>query len=143
MATKSFFSSGDRPCTEDDLKRRNYEEKKSGEPSSAIGTNDPAKFDDLDQLSSSSNSSGRLTPSEERKLVRKIDILILSNLIICYIFFYLDKTTLSYAAIFGIRKDLHLEKMEYSWLSSLFYFGFLAWYYRTIPSFISQNRKRC
>ena len=38
-----------------------------------------------------------------------------------------DKTTLSYAAIFGIREDLKLKKTEYSWLSSIFYFGWLAW----------------
>ncbi|KAK3116393.1 hypothetical protein LTR53_003257 [Teratosphaeriaceae sp. CCFEE 6253] len=35
--------------------------------------------------------------------------------------------TLSYAAIFGIRDDLKLVGTEYSWLSSIFYFGFLAW----------------
>ncbi|KAF7370876.1 MFS general substrate transporter [Mycena sanguinolenta] len=38
-----------------------------------------------------------------------------------------DKTTLSYAAIFDIKKDLNLGTSQYSWLSSLFYFGWLAW----------------
>lgn len=42
-----------------------------------------------------------------------------------------EKTTLSYAAIFGIRDDLHLVGTEYSWLSSLFYFGFLVWAFPT------------
>jgi hypothetical protein len=60
-------------------------------------------------------------------------------------FFYIDKTTLSYAAIFGIEEDLDLHGAQYSWLrfvhdleislktstkskfSSIFYFGFLAW----------------
>lgn len=37
------------------------------------------------------------------------------------------QTTLSYAAIFGIVEDLNLQGTEYSWLSSIFYFGFLAW----------------
>lgn len=44
---------------------------------------------------------------------------------------YVDKTTLSYAAIFGIKDDLHLQGTEYSWLSSIFYFGWLVW---AIPS---------
>ncbi|KAK0240776.1 MFS general substrate transporter [Armillaria nabsnona] len=35
-----------------------------------------------------------------------------------------DKTTLSYAAIFGIKEDLALGKMEYQWLSSIFYYAF-------------------
>ncbi|KAH8812797.1 MFS allantoate transporter-like protein [Xylogone sp. PMI_703] len=68
---------------------------------------------------------------EEKKLVRKIDLLILPCLIVCYTFYYVDKTTLSYAAIFGIRQDLNLVGTEYSWLSSVFYFGWLAWAFPT------------
>jgi MFS family permease len=45
--------------------------------------------------------------------------------------FQIDKTTLSYAAIFGIQEDLNLAGTEYSWLSSVFYFGFLAWSFPT------------
>jgi MFS family permease len=38
---------------------------------------------------------------------------------------YLDKSTLSYAPIFGLQKDTHLVGTNYSWLSSIFYFGYL------------------
>ena len=72
-----------------------------------------------------------IDPVEEKKLVRKIDSMILPYLAVCYAFFYIDKTTLSYAAIFGIRKDLHIVGTEYSWLSAMFYFGFLAWAFPT------------
>ncbi|KAB8532561.1 hypothetical protein FH972_025506 [Carpinus fangiana] len=67
--------------------------------------------------------------AEESRLVRKIDFMILPFLGICYMFFYIDKTTLSYAAIFGLQEDpdLKLHGTQYSWLSSIFYFGFLAW----------------
>jgi hypothetical protein len=68
---------------------------------------------------------------EERRLVRKIDFMILPYLAVCYAFFYVDKTTLSYAAIFGIREDLNLVGTDYNWLSSMFYFGFLAWAFPT------------
>lgn len=67
------------------------------------------------------------TKSDEKKLVRKIDLMIIPYLAVCYAFFYIDKTTLSYAAIFGIREDLNLKGTDYNWLSSVFYFGFLAW----------------
>lgn len=67
-----------------------------------------------------------IDPAEEAEVVRKIDFMILPYLSVCYAFFYIDKTTLSYAAIFGIRDDLHLVGTQYSWLSSIFYFGFLA-----------------
>jgi MFS family permease len=46
-------------------------------------------------------------------------------------------TPSSYAAIFGIDKDLNLEKTEYSWLSSSFYFGWLVW---AIPSNLIMQR---
>ncbi|KAI8262645.1 putative transporter [Colletotrichum sp. SAR11_239] len=68
-----------------------------------------------------------INPEEDRKLVRKVDWMILPYISVCYAFFYIDKTTLSYAAIFGIQKDLGLKGTEYSWLSSVFYFGFLIW----------------
>lgn len=45
--------------------------------------------------------------------------------------YYLDKTTLSYASIMGIQKDLHLVGSDYQWLGSLFYIGYLAWEYPT------------
>ena len=71
------------------------------------------------------------TPEEEKKLIRKVDFRILPLIAVNYAFFYIDKTTLSYAAIFGIREDLNLKGMDYSWLSSIFYFGFLAWAFPT------------
>ncbi|KAE8450448.1 hypothetical protein EG329_006523 [Mollisiaceae sp. DMI_Dod_QoI] len=72
-----------------------------------------------------------ISPADERALQWKIDLMILPYLAVCYAFFYIDKTTLSYAAIFGIKDDLHLKGTQYSWLSSIFYFGFLAWAFPT------------
>ena len=39
----------------------------------------------------------------------------------------LTSSTLSYAALFGIRKDLNLVGTQYSTLSSIFYVGWLLW----------------
>ncbi|KAL8832747.1 MAG: hypothetical protein Q9191_000084 [Dirinaria sp. TL-2023a] len=72
-----------------------------------------------------------IDPQEIKRLERKIDFMILPYLAVCYAFFYIDKTTLSYAAIFGIEDDLHLHGTEYNWLSSIFYFGFLIWAFPT------------
>jgi hypothetical protein len=72
-----------------------------------------------------------ISPEEDARVKRKVDWMILPYLAVCYVFFYVDKTTLSYAAIFGIREDLHLVGKQYSWLSSIFYFGFLAWAFPT------------
>jgi hypothetical protein len=61
-----------------------------------------------------------ISPADERALQWKIDFMILPYLAVCYAFFYIDKTTLSYAAIFGIKDDLKLVGTQYSWLSSIF-----------------------
>ncbi|EFW99123.1 major facilitator superfamily transporter allantoate [Grosmannia clavigera kw1407] len=70
---------------------------------------------------------GEIDPAEEHRLVRKIDRVLLPLFAMSFMFFYVDKTTLSYAAVFGIQKDLRLHGTDYSWLSALFYLGFLAW----------------
>lgn len=49
---------------------------------------------------------------------------------------YLDKTTLSYASVLGLRssKDaggIGLVGQQYNWLGSMFYFGYLAWEFPT------------
>lgn len=34
-----------------------------------------------------------------------------------------SETTLSYASVMGIKKDIKLVKDDYQWLGSMFYFG--------------------
>ncbi|KAL8357174.1 hypothetical protein RB598_002147 [Gaeumannomyces tritici] len=75
--------------------------------------------------------------ADEKRLVRKLDMRLLPLLGICYFFYYVDKTTLSYAAIFGLKDGLGLKGEEYAWLSSSFYFGWLIW---AIPSNLIMQR---
>lgn len=44
---------------------------------------------------------------------------------------FFPETTLSYASVMGIKKDAHLTGDDYNWVSSMFYFGYLAWEYPT------------
>lgn len=92
---------------------------------------DSKEFKNLDKaailMEGSNIDLDQVDPAVIKKLTRKVDMMILPFIFVSYIFFYIDKTTLSYAAIFGIVKDLQLTGSRYSWLSSLFYFGFLAW----------------
>lgn len=60
-----------------------------------------------------------LTPEDERKLLRKIDWNIMPMLCIVYCLNYLDKTTISYASIMGLKTDLKLVGQEYSWIGSM------------------------
>ncbi|KAF7174979.1 hypothetical protein CNMCM7691_005447 [Aspergillus felis] len=65
----------------------------------------------------------------ERRLVRKIDIMILPIMTFAYMMAFLDKQALSYTAIMGLRTDLKLRGSEYSWSGSIFYFGYLFFSY--------------
>ncbi|CZR62693.1 related to permease of the major facilitator superfamily [Phialocephala subalpina] len=62
---------------------------------------------------------------DEKKLLRKIDLHMLPIMFIAIALFTLDKSTLSYSSIMGIKKDAHLNSNEYSWLGSIFSLGYL------------------
>lgn len=72
-----------------------------------------------------------LTPEDERKLLRKIDWNLMPLLCLVYGLNYLDKTTVSYASIMGLKTDIGLSGHQYSWIGSMFYFGYLFWEYPT------------
>ncbi|KAI9720350.1 MAG: hypothetical protein M1828_005734 [Chrysothrix sp. TS-e1954] len=67
-----------------------------------------------------------LDEGTRRRLLWRIDLIIMPVLCLVYGFNFLDKTAISYASVMGINKDLGITKYEYSWLGSLFYFGYLA-----------------
>lgn len=62
-------------------------------------------------------------PKRLKRLVRKIDLTIAPLLAAVYFLQFLDKTTLSYTAVMGLRTDTHLKGQQYSDLGMLFYIG--------------------
>lgn len=66
------------------------------------------------------------SPEETKKLTHRSDWIIIPLIGVCYVFFYVDKTSLSYASLFGVKEDLNLEATDYNWLLAIFYFGYLA-----------------
>ncbi|KAH8901302.1 MFS general substrate transporter [Thozetella sp. PMI_491] len=69
-------------------------------------------------------------------LVRKIDKHLLPFMIISYLLQYLDKTSLGYAAVTGIQAEIGLVGQDYSWSSSMFYFGYLVASYPASYGFV-------
>jgi len=67
-----------------------------------------------------------IDPAEAKKVLRKIDIRILTVLFVTYLLQYLDKNGINYASVYGLQKGTHLHGQEYSWLSSIFYFGYMV-----------------
>ncbi|KAL1961496.1 hypothetical protein VTN77DRAFT_1675 [Rasamsonia byssochlamydoides] len=66
------------------------------------------------------------TPEEERRILKKIDCVILPMMCFVFLFQYMDKQSLSYASVFGLITDLNLTGAQYSWCSSIFYIGQLV-----------------
>ncbi|CAG7950463.1 unnamed protein product [Penicillium salamii] len=74
-------------------------------------------------------SSFEFSATAEKRLVWKIDLMVLPIMLFAYMMAFLDKQTLNYAALMGIREDLQLVGSEYNWSSSIFYFGYLFFSY--------------
>ncbi|KAL4879120.1 major facilitator superfamily domain-containing protein [Aspergillus karnatakaensis] len=63
---------------------------------------------------------------EARRLLWKIDLILIPILGFSVILAAVDKIIISNAAIYGMREDTNLKNNEYSWVGSIFYFGFLV-----------------
>ncbi|KAK6365543.1 hypothetical protein LTS17_011262 [Exophiala oligosperma] len=66
-----------------------------------------------------------------KRVLRKIDWRLMPLMFVTYNLNFMDKTILSSASVFGLREDTHLVGQEYSWVSSVFYFGYFFWEYPT------------
>ncbi|KAH8595990.1 major facilitator superfamily domain-containing protein [Bisporella sp. PMI_857] len=73
-----------------------------------------------------STRDAELDPAEAAKVLRKVDLRILSLLMVTYVLQYLDKNSINLASVYGIKKDAHLVGQDYSWLTSMFYIGYLV-----------------
>ncbi|KAL2822408.1 major facilitator superfamily domain-containing protein [Aspergillus granulosus] len=62
-----------------------------------------------------------LTPENNKRVLRKIDLRLLPILLGIYFLQQLDKSTLSYGSVFGLIEDANLKGQEYSWLGSSIY----------------------
>lgn len=78
------------------------------------------------QLLKEADHTVTVTPEDNSRILRKIDLTILPILLVVYALQYLDKATLSYASVFGLLSDVHLHGEDYSWLGSIVYIAQLV-----------------
>lgn len=67
-----------------------------------------------------------VTPDDNARILRKIDLRILPIILFVYCLQSLDKTTLSYASVFGLIEDTNLVGDQFSWLGSVVYLAQLV-----------------
>ncbi|KAK3109655.1 hypothetical protein LTR53_016851, partial [Teratosphaeriaceae sp. CCFEE 6253] len=79
------------------------------------------------QLLKEAGHSVIVTPEENKRILRKIDLAILPIILVIYCLQSLDKTALSYASVFGLITDTNLHGLEFSWLGAIVYVAQLVW----------------
>jgi hypothetical protein len=67
-----------------------------------------------------------LTPENNIAVRRKLDRHLLPLMCLSYGLNYVDKVAMGWAVLFNFREDLGLVGDQYSWASSMFYFGYLV-----------------
>ncbi|KAI0017959.1 major facilitator superfamily domain-containing protein [Xylariomycetidae sp. FL0641] len=82
---------------------------------------------------SESGEAGQ-TSREERTVVRKLDLHLMSLFFVLYMLAFLDRGNIGNAKIAGMEEDLQLTSSKYNWLINIFYityvlfeFGVLLW----------------
>lgn len=60
-----------------------------------------------------------VSPADDARILRRIDLALLPLMLSVYFLQALDKATLSYASIFGLIEDTNLQGDQYSWLGSI------------------------
>ncbi|RMY61465.1 hypothetical protein D0863_11255, partial [Hortaea werneckii] len=66
-----------------------------------------------------------VSEAESKRLRRLIDTRVLPIMIVTYFLQALDKGTMSFTSIMGIREDTNLKGQEYSWLTTCIYIAIL------------------
>ena len=67
-----------------------------------------------------------MTAEDEKRLLRKIDWMIMPLMWMCYCLQYLDKTLINYANVMGISEDANLTETQFSTLALIFYVSYLG-----------------
>lgn len=104
-------------------------------------TTDHFESVEQDQSVDEAQWQAQFDPDLLRRVIRKLDWMVIPFICVTYLITYIDKAMMGYAAVFGLKEDLHLKGTEYSWLGksnlllhedmltmtgSMFYFGYLA-----------------
>lgn len=71
-------------------------------------------------------SSNGLTPAEQKRVLRKMDMRLIPMLVALYLMSFLDRGNIGNAKIEGLTTDLHMTGQQYSWVGMSFSFLFFS-----------------
>ena len=82
--------------------------------SSSVSANSEDRDDTYDVYKQSRGLE--TTPEEAKKVLGKIDSRLLPILVLTYMLQYLDKNSINFASVFGLKEGTNLSGQDYSWL---------------------------
>lgn len=77
-------------------------------------------------LRNASTTVRPMSAADEKRLVRKVDWMIMPIMFCCYCLQYLDKTLINYANVMGLSEDANLTGNQFSTLALIFYVSYLG-----------------
>lgn len=87
--------------------------------------NDGANGATLSKIEEDIEAENQITEEQSRRLLRRIDWFTVPCLLAIYGLQYADKVSLASGVLFGLKTDTHLKGQEYSWLTTIYYLGYL------------------
>ena len=67
-----------------------------------------------------------ISPTTDRKLVRKLDIHILTPLVLIFFFSFIDRVNIGFARLQGLEKDLHMKGNDFNIALVVFFAPFVV-----------------
>lgn len=115
-----------------DLLSTNSIDKKNGVNVDVASLEDQAPADlehaDVAMKYAAMSKGMELTKEQNKKIRLKVDLIVLPFMCIMYAVQFMDRSTLGYSAIMGIREDIGpMVGTMYSWLTTAFYIAYLFW----------------
>ncbi|KAK8846532.1 hypothetical protein IAR55_005618 [Kwoniella newhampshirensis] len=84
------------------------------------------QLDDAARLLQEAGGHVEYTAEDSKRVLRLIDFYVCLPMCLIYFIQQLDKSSVSYAAVFDLQKEAHLHGTQYSWLSSIVYLAQLV-----------------
>jgi len=79
----------------------------------------------LDTMKEPEAYTHEIDPVRERALVRKLDLIIIPPVMLCYILSFLDRVNIGNAVLYGLETDLHLSSEQYQTAVSILFVTYI------------------
>lgn len=102
--------------TSSDLEKHVVQSPVQPDPSGLDGISGATKHRDDNYELYKASRDLETDPAEVKRVLRKVDYRIVPILVITYMLQYLDKNSINFASVYGLKDGTHLKGQDYAWL---------------------------